>query len=150
MKTKLEQNKDYYEKNKEHLRADANKRYAKNKEKMNERRRAWYANNKNRQLQTHTVWVEKNRGKINAYSMNRFAIKKQRTPSWLTDIDLWIMEEIYDLAAKRTVVTGIKWEVDHIVPLQGKTVSGLHVPWNLQVVPIQYNRQKYNKFYIGN
>jgi hypothetical protein len=43
---------------------------------------------------------------------------------------------------------GFQWEVDHIIPLQGKFVSGLHVPTNLQVVPSIINRQKHNRYEV--
>ena len=45
--------------------------------------------------------------------------------------------------------TGEKYEVDHIVPLRGKTVSGLHVEHNLQVIPMHDNRVKYNSAITG-
>ena len=80
--------------------------------------------------------------------MRRDAIKKQRTMPWLSDDDLWIMAEIYDLALLRTKLTGIEWQVDHIIPLQSEIVCGLHVPWNLQVITAKENRVKSNKLII--
>jgi hypothetical protein len=75
----------------------------------------------------------------------RRASMKQRTPLWLTEDDHWMIEQAYELAQTRAKMFGFNWHVDHIIPLQGKTVSGLHVPWNLQVIPGVLNIKKGNR-----
>lgn len=76
----------------------------------------------------------------------RRASRLQRTPAWLTEDDFWLIEQAYELAQLRTQIFGFQWHVDHIVPLQGELVSGLHVPHNLQVIPARDNLRKSNKF----
>jgi hypothetical protein len=61
------------------------------------------------------------------------------TPKWLTEDDLKQMRKTYRDAQVR------RWEVDHIVPLRGKVVCGLNVPWNLQILSPQLNRKKGNE-----
>jgi hypothetical protein len=75
----------------------------------------------------------------------RKAAQLNRTPAWLTPDDNWMIEQAYELAAIRTKMFGFSWHVDHIIPLQGKTVSGLHVPTNLQVIPAVDNIRKGNR-----
>ena len=71
---------------------------------------------------------------------SRHKVKLRRaSPSW---IDLAALRSHYKRARALTLATGVQHEVDHIVPLGGKLVSGLHVPWNLQVVTRAVNRSK--------
>lgn len=83
----------------------------------------------------------------------RQASQAKRTPAWLTKDDEWLMREAYHLARLRSGSTGIKWHVDHIIPLRGKKVSGLHVPSNLQVIPAKFNylasNRNMNKSFYG-
>lgn len=80
---------------------------------------------------------------------NRNASKIKASPSWLTKDHKFQISEIYSKAAIKTAETGIAHEVDHIIPLRGKVVCGLHVPWNLQVLPAYKNRQKSNLLEIS-
>lgn len=106
----------------------------------------WREKNAEGQKKYKKQWLEQNRGVKNASLARRHAAKLQRTPPWLNADDYWFMQEIYDLAVLRSKMTKISWHVDHIVPLQGKTVSGLHVPWNLRVIPAAENISKGNRF----
>ena len=117
-----------------------------NKEKQAAAINAWREANPEKIKHIYRDWAQRNRDKVNAKWMKRDAAKKNRTPSWLTEDHLWMIEEVYSLSQLRQEITGIKWHVDHIVPLQSKTVSGLHVPWNLQVIPAQANQQKSTRF----
>jgi len=90
-------------------------------------------------------WAKRNQGKVNAKSMKRFSSKILRTPPWLTAKQLLEIQGFYIRAKIAEDFTGEKWHVDHIIPLQGKTVSGLHVPWNLQLLPALKNISKGNK-----
>lgn len=93
-------------------------------------------------------YTKKNPQKICAMASKRRASIQNRTPSWLTTDDFWLIEEVYFLAQMRTKLFGFKWHVDHILPLHGKKVSGLHVPNNLQVIPAKINQQKSATFFI--
>lgn len=116
-----------------------------NKKKQEAATKAWRESNPERTAAMYRDWAERNRDKVNAKWMARDAAKKSRTPKWLTVDEHWMIEQAYDIAAKRTQMLGIPFHVDHIVPLQGKTVSGLHVPWNLQVITAKENQMKSNK-----
>jgi len=93
--------------------------------------------------------TDKGRANTRANDAKRHAAKMKRTPSWLTADDFWLLEQAYELAALRTKMFGFSWHVDHKIPLQGKKVSGLHVPNNLQVVPWLDNVKKANRFEVA-
>lgn len=88
----------------------------------------------------------RNPGWMPSQCAKRRSRKLNATPGWLTEDDYWWIEEVYHLAAIRTKATGVKWVVDHIIPLQGKRVCGLHVPLNLQIITESENSKKGNKF----
>ncbi len=91
-------------------------------------------------------WAKVNRPKTAAAWARYAAAKVLRTPPWLSKEQLTAMRSFYDEAHRRTTETGKPWHVDHIVPLRGRDVSGLHVPWNLQVIPGEENERKNNKW----
>jgi hypothetical protein len=91
-------------------------------------------------------YKKNNPDKINAITAKRRASKLQQTPNWLTEDEHWLIKEAYSVAKLREKTTNIKWHVDHVVPLQGDTVSGLHCPENLQVIPGAANCSKHNKW----
>lgn len=76
----------------------------------------------------------------------RRTAQMQRTPPWA---DLGAIETVYRQAVALESETGISHAVDHIIPLQGRRVSGLHVAANLQVLPATINLSKGNRFEVG-
>jgi hypothetical protein len=92
------------------------------------------------------LWKKNNPAKVTANTTQRKKYIKQRTPKWLTEDDKWIIKEAYELSLLRKKMFGFDWHVDHIIPLRGKYVTGLHVPTNLQVIPGRENESKSNKF----
>jgi uncharacterized protein YutE (UPF0331/DUF86 family) len=91
--------------------------------------------------------IEKKLSKIKALAAaagaRRRTAEMKATPPWA---DLYAIRKIYEQSAQMTMDTGTIHHVDHIVPLQGKKVRGLHVPWNLQVLTQAENCSKSNKF----
>ncbi len=92
------------------------------------------------------TYAKRNSAKLNAKSGLRRSLRIQATPRWLTEDDKKNIELIYHWAKVLARVTGVKYEVDHVVPLNNECVCGLHVPWNLQVLTESANRAKSNRF----
>jgi len=136
----------WYARNRDYARAKTREWREQNVERKRTYGKAKYAKNANEAKLASSIYRKNNLAKVNHWSRIRQCAKAQRIPFWLSYEDKWIISEIYDLAKLRTKCTGIEWHVDHIVPLRGKTVSGLHVPLNLQVIPESVNKIKRNYF----
>lgn len=120
--------------------------YRENKEKYSEWSRSWRENNPSYMKKYLSEHYRSNKYLYFAYSAKRRAYKSDATPSWLTDTHLSEIKNFYWLAKDLTGVSGETYHVDHIVPLKGENVCGLHVPWNLQVLPADINLSKGNKY----
>lgn len=153
----------HYEENAEHLKAKGRLRYLenkkeidaynklyyeKNKEVLIEYKKQHYLLNKDKYTALKQEYNKSNRPKLSAITAKYRAAKNSRTPGWLTEQDLSDMEDFYILAKALSEVTGEVYHVDHIIPLQGESVSGLHVPSNLQILTASENTSKRNKFTI--
>jgi hypothetical protein len=117
------------DKNREHVREKGRASMRANPGKFAEWRKAWIAANPER-------WA----AICTARNMRRHASKLNATPTWLTREDHDEILRVYSAARE------LGHHVDHVVPLRGKNVSGLHVPWNLQTLPATANIKKSNHF----
>lgn len=103
---------------------------AKNRTITVEQKKAWRDAHKAR----HPGYM---RSKRKSYKLKQ----KEATPCWANH---QLMGEIYVIAKQLTESTGIQHQVDHIVPLRGRTVCGLHCEANLQAIPAKDNLNKSN------
>lgn len=139
----LKRNKDYYLENRQELLEKDKIRYCKNKKKRKKYHKEWYQKNKDRRTKQIEAWRLNNSEKVVAKRANRRATKKNAMPPW---VDKEEIRKIYNLRDRITKETGIEHHVDHIIPLRGKGVRGLHVPWNLQIIPASENLSKGNSY----
>ncbi len=143
--------------NKDNRKVYQKKYRADNRESLLEGKKQWYSENKERHLANATSWAKNNQeaikiirsryrkntlGAHNARANKRRAIKLAAVPDWLTKSHLVEIEYMY---MYNQIMPG-NWHVDHIVPLQGKDVCGLHTPENLQILSAKDNLMKSNKF----
>jgi hypothetical protein len=153
----------YREKNREKIRITAIGRYHAYKKHDTEeklkaaiRRKEWGEKNKERvrtlqstpdQIQKSRErakkWQRENRGKARANNRLRKMHVRRAMPKWVPLKDIQVF---YEMASDLEKKTGQKYHIDHIVPLINETVCGLHVPWNLRVIPAEENLKKGNKF----
>ena len=116
--------------------------YTRNADSVKRRAGVWSSANADRKKEAAKRWRQDNKGRCNAYIKAYKAKKLQAMPTWANPESI---RQFYELAARRTLETGVVHHVDHIVPLQGKTVCGLHVELNLRVIPAKENQAKGNR-----
>ena len=116
--------------------------YAENREQVIARAQARPVEDKRRYR---TKYKNEKPDMIRAIVSNRRRRHRSATPAWLTKEQRGAMRALYMQAVQMSRTTGEKYTVDHIVPLQGERVCGLHVPWNLRVIPHAENSSKSNK-----
>jgi hypothetical protein len=132
-------------KNKEKIKRNQKKYYEDNKERLKEGFRDYYKNNRETIRQRGKKHYEDNKALYLMYSRTRKATIKKRTPPWLSDEQFSEIKDVYLNCKSISESTEILHHVDHIVPLCGKNVCGLHVPWNLQILKAEDNLGKSNK-----
>ena len=113
-----------------------------NSDKVNERNRNYRATRREKFNQINKLWRSEN----HAYILYKNALRKKyiklATPTWA---NLDRIRKVYIKAVEKTKATGVQYHVDHIVPLRGKDVCGLHVENNLRVILAKENLAKGNR-----
>lgn len=134
--------KRYYKQNKSVI-LEKQKEYRKNHPEYLDPIRKWHKDHPERVKEIKNSWRKNNLAYHAAKEAKRRASKLNATPDWLTKKQLAEIKKIYESCPAAH-------HVDHIVPLKGKTVCGLHVPWNLQYLPAVDNLRKSNRLMESN
>lgn len=117
------------------------------KEAARERSRLWRQKNPDWAAKQKIDWAKKYPDRRAAGRAKYEYSKVMATPKWLTKSQLEDIQKMYWLRDDIKAVTGELYQVDHIVPIKGKNICGLHVPWNLQILPAEVNNSKGNRYY---
>lgn len=120
-------------------------------EKCRQYNREWQVNNRERVRKNNKRWLANNKDKTRAYTAERRARRRHATPPWLSPKHRDVINAIFAEARRLEELTGCSYHVDHIIPLTTKGMvegkwthiaCGLHVPWNLRVIPSSDNCRK--------
>lgn len=135
---------DYYAANKERINARGRDYHARTAPERHASARKWREANPDKTRAAQARFRAANKDKINAWAALRRA-RKMQGYMMLSPAQKSAIEAFYAEARKLTLETGIRHEVDHIHPLVGVNFSGLHVPWNLQIITSDANKRKGNR-----
>ena len=139
---------EWRKKNPEKVKSHNKTQYSRHSDSIQERSRKYASENADYVRKRSREYQKNNLHIYSKSKAKRKAATLKRTPAWLDEDDLWMIGQAYELAALRTKIFGFAWHVDHKIPLQGKNVSGLHVPTNLQVIPAAENVRKSNRYEV--
>ena len=138
------------------FRAEYFKQYNR-REEVKDKKNEWYEANKEQVMNAAKIrpieikreyqkaWKERNTTWVRADTKARRRKHREATPKWLTKKEKAEIRQLYQIAIIMSKTTGEQYVVDHIVPLRGNDVCGLHVPWNLRVITQEENLKKSNK-----
>jgi hypothetical protein len=127
------------------------------REDIKDRKNEWYQENREAVISAaatrpaavlreyRNAWKANNKTQVRADTKARRRKHRDATPLWLTRKQKSEIRQLYQIAITMTQTTGEQYVVDHIVPLRGESVCGLHVPWNLRVITQDENLKKSNK-----
>lgn len=133
---KAEYRKQYKLQNPDTIKDQAHRTYIKHRESRTKKNSEWAKKNIKLVRRIKSRWAKNNRPICRAKLAKYRAKQLRATPKWA---NLEAIKEFY-------MKCPIGFEVDHIIPLQGRDVSGLHVLENLQYLPMSLNRKKKNHF----
>jgi len=116
------------------------------KEYLKEYAKEYRTKNADKVKEVISLWAKNNTDKRLATTLKYKYFKVKATALWDSELTEFLIEEASNLAKRREKITGFKWHIDHVIPLQGKNVCGLHVWNNIAVIPAKLNQSKGNKY----